>query len=221
MSSNPLSPVNNPLSPSFTGTKTKNKDGSYTVLNKGEKPPKPAAPVNKYTEQNNDLTNRYVTRGRQFGVPSSFSTKINTLDGLIKKVGPDSPRYPQLIGAKARQVAGYMKTTDKPTPISKGIPTRNMHDSNLDRSGDPSKHKAATQSGLGELLKTHPEGFAPGKTQDQYVNAGVNPNLDTSHYNPYRKQQVAQAKTDAANQLRTRKWVMGYGDNPTRAKKTK
>lgn len=214
---------NNPLSPHFTGKKTPipGVKGGFNVEYKDWPTPKKQEPVNKYTTQNQHLDKIYTTRGKQFGVASDISKNVSTLNSKISKVGPDSPRYAQLIGAKARQVAGYMKKTDKPTPIPKGVPTRNMRDSDLDRSGDPSKYKAATQSGLGGLAKRDPGGFAPGKTGDKYVNAGVNPNLDTSHYNPYRKQAVAQAKTDAANQLRTRQFIMSYGDNPTRAKKTK
>jgi len=151
------------------GTK-KDKDGGYTWTVKGPTSSTPAKPVNKYTEQNNNLDKIYTTRGKQFGVDANIAGRISTLSSKINKVGPDSPRYPQLIGAKARQVAGYMKKTDKIDTPSGGY-------------------------GGQFTQKTDPKWWA------RYA--------------------VPQMKQDAANQLSHRKWVMGYGDNPTRAKKTK
>jgi hypothetical protein len=190
-------PRNNPLSPKFTGTKTpiSGKPGEFTVLNKGAKPPTPAKPVNRYTEQNNYLNKEYTTRSRQFGVPgnTTFASKINTLSGLIKKVGPDSPRYPQLVGAKARQVAGYMKLTDKPTKVDKGVSTRIMATNRQPRNAK-------------DLITSRPGAFDPATTDPSG-------NKNYGFYNKNRQVQVAQAKTDATNQFKSRKWIMGYGDN--------
>jgi hypothetical protein len=163
---------NNPLSPHFTGKKTPipGVKGGFNVEYKDWPTPKKQEPVNKYTAQNQHLDKIYATRGKQFGVPRETSKNVSTLTGKINKVGPDSPRYPQLIGAKARQVAGYMKKTDKITQPSGGY-------------------------GGQFTQKTDPKWWS------RYA--------------------VPQMKQQAAEQLSTRKFIMSYGDNPTRAKKTK
>jgi hypothetical protein len=107
-------PGADPVKPPVIGS------GGYIGPKNTPKPTPKPTPVNKYTEQNQHLDKVYTNRGKQFGVAPDIAKNVSNLNSKINKVGPDSPRYAQLIGAKARQVAGYMKKTDKITQPSGG-----------------------------------------------------------------------------------------------------
>lgn len=171
--------------------------------------PTPVTPLTPGQQKNVAISNTLAQEKSYYSPPPDggwtsrglhdIDSKITTLNGLLDKVGPNSPRYPQLLGAKARQVAGAEKLMDKPMNVAKGSSTVNTRPASV---VDPT----GKSTGQGDLMRTHPEGFAPGDTTNKSSST-------YGYYNPYRQEQENSAKRLASDQFASRKDTLNAGDN--------
>jgi len=200
-------PRNNPLSPKFTGTKTPipGKKGWFTVLNKGEKPPTPdtRTPDQKRSA---DLDSGYALRKKYYKPPADggwtarglhdLDTKIGTLNGLMDKVGPKSPRYAEFLGAKARYQAGGEKIM---TPVAE--PPKGIHPST-------NKHWYAWQQGPGQSTADYYT--AQTKTSPQMAE---DYDIKTNTYTDEKLEGTKEAADYNADRLKDRKDILNSGSN--------
>jgi hypothetical protein len=94
-------------------------------------------------------TKRWEAKAKHSKV-QDLNKKISTTDALIKKVGPNSPRYKEFLASKARWQAGKDKVTAVQSKPSAGMHTKNTRTSNTAKpgtSGQKPSLKRASEKG--------------------------------------------------------------------------
>jgi hypothetical protein len=172
---------------------------------KAKPTPKPT-PLTSDQQKSAELDARWTLGKKYYRPPADggwtakgvheLDTKIGTLNGLMDKVGPKSPRYSEFLGAKARYQAGAEKLM---TPVAE--PPKGIHPST-------NKHWYAWQQGPGE--STADLYAAQTKTSPQMAE---DYDIKTNTYTSSKKARTKAAADYNADTLNGRKNTLNAGNN--------